>query len=149
MKAQEETATIRRAAPADAARLAALSEQLGYPASQEEIEARLAIILADPGHALLVAESPENGVAGWVHGFIRPLLVEGRHVEVGGLVVEESARGRGVGETLMEAIEDWARGRGCKYVYLRSNVIRQDAHRFYERIGYEILKTSLTMRKEI
>jgi GNAT superfamily N-acetyltransferase len=149
MKAQEETATIRRAAPADAARLTALSAQLGYPVAQEEVEARLATILADNDHALLVAENSANVVVGWAHGFIRPLLVEGRHVEVGGLVVDETVRGRGVGEKLMEAIEDWARERGCQYIYLRSNAIRQDAHRFYERVGYEKVKTSVVMRKGI
>jgi GNAT superfamily N-acetyltransferase len=69
--------------------------------------------------------------------------------EIGGLVVGESHRGQGVGQLLMQQAEEWARARGCRAVYLRTNVIRTDAHRFYERLGYTRIKTQHAFRKNL
>jgi GNAT superfamily N-acetyltransferase len=67
--------------------------------------------------------------------------------EIGGLVVDESYRRRGVGRLLMEQAERWAREKGCGAICLRSNVVRKDAHAFYERIGYSNVKTSRVFHK--
>jgi GNAT superfamily N-acetyltransferase len=42
----------------------------------------------------------------------------------------------------MVAAEDWARGKGYNVVRLRSNVMRADAHGFYDALGYPSTKTS-------
>jgi GNAT superfamily N-acetyltransferase len=49
----------------------------------------------------------------------------------------------------MERAEEWAQEKGCESVYVRSNAVRERAHRFYERIGYTNVKTSLTFRKAL
>jgi GNAT superfamily N-acetyltransferase len=69
--------------------------------------------------------------------------------EVGGLVVDEGYRRRGIGRLLMQQAEQWACEKGCWAVYLRSNVVRKDAHAFYEGIGYSNVKTSLAFRKTL
>jgi GNAT superfamily N-acetyltransferase len=48
---------------------------------------------------------------------------------------------------LMEQAERWAREKGCWAVHLRSNIVRRDAHVFYERIGYSNVKKSRVFRK--
>ena len=53
----------------------------------------------------------------------------------------------GIGKLLMERAEMWAREHGCKIVSLRSNVIRERAHAFYERLGYKHVKTQKSFRK--
>ncbi|MEO8216528.1 MAG: GNAT family N-acetyltransferase [Acidobacteriota bacterium] len=53
------------------------------------------------------------------------------------VVVDRSRRGRGVGESMMQFAMDRCRFRGCYKLVLSSNVRREDAHRFYERIGFE------------
>jgi len=58
------------------------------------------------------------------------------------LVVNEAYRGKGIGEKLLAGIEDWAKERGIQAVFLRSNIVREEAHRFYEKVGYKNTKTS-------
>ena len=53
------------------------------------------------------------------------------------VVVDEAARGAGHGERLLRYMIDEARAAGCYKVVLTSRKSRQDAHRFYERIGFE------------
>ena len=51
--------------------------------------------------------------------------------------VREDQRGRGVGAMLLDAAEAIARSRGCYRMQLTSRHVREDAHRFYRRQGYE------------
>ncbi len=100
----------------------------------------------DAGHAVYVAEL-SGQVVGWVHVYVSRLVVTDLQAEIGGLVVDVGYRRYGAGRLLMQGAEQWAREKGCEVVYLRSNVARQDAHAFYEKIGYSNFKTSLAFRK--
>ena len=51
--------------------------------------------------------------------------------------VTSSLRGRGLGAELIGWIVDDARRRGCARVELSSNARREDARRFYERLGFQ------------
>jgi len=53
------------------------------------------------------------------------------------LVVDESARGEGIGRALVTAAEAYFAERGCALVEVTSNKRRTDAHAFYERLGYQ------------
>jgi len=98
---------------------------------------------------VLVAESPERKVLGWLHISVSPLLEVELRAEVDGLVVDDDERSRGTGALLLHAAEQWARSRGCKYMSVRSNVIRERAHQFYLRHGYEHYKTQKAFRKSL
>lgn len=127
---------IREATASDAAALAALSTQLGYPTNPEEAAQRLAA-LGDG--AVLVAE--EGGaVLGWIHVCGIRFFQSPPFAEIGGLVVDEAARGRGVGRLLVQAAVRWAAEQGYAKLRVRSNVVREDAHRFYEREGFRRVK---------
>jgi len=140
---------IRRAKSSDAEQIAALSGQLGYPATAAQIRKRMQGIKPDSQHAVFVAESAEDGVIGWVHVSRQPLLEVEIRAEVNGLVVAEGQRSLGAGARLLAAAEDWARKHGCKGMSVRSNVIRERAHQFYERNGYEHYKTQKSFRKPL
>ena len=140
---------IRRAKSSDAARLAELSGQLGYPATPKEIAHRLLTIKSASQHAVLVAESSERKVIGWLHVNISPLIEVELRAEVNGLVVANDERSHGTGALLLHAAEQWARRRGCKSMSVRSNIIRERAHQFYLRHGYEHYKTQKAFRKPI
>lgn len=137
---------IRIATPADAEGIAQLSGQLGYPSTAEETIQRLRAVSRYSEHAVFVAEA--NGrLAGWLHVFARPSLTTEPSAEVAGLVVDEHCRSHGMGQALIGEAERWAVEQGYRMVTLRSNVKRLRAHAFYERLGYEAIKTSKSFRK--
>lgn len=140
---------MRTARIEDADRVAALSLQLGYPATPVEVRERLALILGDDRHALYVAKEIDGEVVGFVHVYVTPLVEVEAQAEIGGLVVHETHRGRSVGRLLMEEAERWAREKGCKTVVVRSNVVREGAHAFYRALGYAPVKRQLVFRKAL
>jgi GNAT superfamily N-acetyltransferase len=137
----EALVTVRLASLRDAAVLAGLATQLGYPSSRRDVEARLSRVLDDPKHRVLVAEA-RGRILGWAHAYLCCVIQSDPYVELGGLVVDESYRGGGVGGKLVSRVEEWAHENGCRTVSVRSNVIRQDAHRFYMYQGYAQVKRS-------
>ncbi len=140
---------VRIATREDVAGIRSLAEELGYPYSEEIMKGRLENLLSEAEHILLVAERGDGEVVGWVHGFVRKLLIADVQIEIGGLVVQEDFRGMGIGKKLLEEVEDWARKKGIGVISLRSNIIREEAHRFYEEVGYEVMKTSKIFRKRL
>ncbi|MFZ0820948.1 MAG: GNAT family N-acetyltransferase [Candidatus Acidiferrales bacterium] len=133
----------------DAAALAQLSTQLGYPATPEQVVPRLERILRDPTAVIFVAERASGGVAGFIHLIHQHLIEFDPCAEVAALVVEEDCRGQGVGRALMARAEEWALERGCRFVHLRSKMSRAAAHAFYEGLGYEHFKTQKAFRKNL
>jgi GNAT superfamily N-acetyltransferase len=146
-KGKPRKVNIRAAQMEDTGRLAELSGQLGYPCSAGDMRRRLRHLLADPEHAVWVAEYESGIIAGWIHVFVKRLLESDPEIEIGGLVIDENFRGQGAGKVLVERAEGWAKARGLKSVYVRSNVVRQDAHAFYQKLGYKIIKTQSAFRK--
>jgi len=144
-----EDVSIRAATRLDAARLAALSEVLGYPVSADDLGERLGRLLGRDGQLVLVAEVIPGQVVGWVHGAEQELLESGRRCEILGLVVDGTCRGRGVGRRLVQAAEAWASARGLDQMAVRSNVARAESHPFYERLGYVRTKTQHAYRKRL
>ncbi len=146
---KNEELKIRRARASDAPQLAALTGQLGYPATAAQIRKRLQGIKPASQNAVFVADSKNGGVIGWLHVSRDVLLESEIRAEVNGLVVAEGQRSLGAGARLLAAAEDWARKHGCKNISVRSNVIRERAHKFYERNGYEHYKTQKSFRKPL
>lgn len=144
-----EPPAIRPATPADAPRLAVLSEALGYPVTPEVLGQRLARLLPNPDHTILVAQLSSGAIIGWLHGATLDLLEAGTRCEILGLVVDSGHRRLGVGRRLVQAVEAWARGRGLQEIGVRSNVVRVEAHPFYEGLGFTRAKTQHAYRKPI
>ena len=140
---------IRKGHARDARRLVELCGQLGYPTNVKEMKARLRDVLKDRDGVCLVVEQRDEGVIGWIHVSVTPLLEVERRAEVNGLVVDERVRSRGAGRLLLAAAEKWAKGKRCKGMSVRSNVLRARAHGFYLWNGYEHYKTQKAFRKPI
>lgn len=141
--------TIRNARTYDAQAIADLGGQLGYASTRQQIATRLAGIESEPASRVIVAEDKNGRVVGWLHVAARTQLTEDACAEVLGLVVDEPARGAGIGDALLRAAEDWARSAGCVRVRVRSRDTRERAHRFYERAGYARNKVQLVLLKPL
>jgi GNAT superfamily N-acetyltransferase len=139
---------VRRAAAADAARIAELSGDLGYPVEERLMSERLAHLSARGDTVVFVAVDGDR-VAGWIHGAEHELLEVGRLCEILGLVVDASARRGGAGRALMAAVEEWAASRGVPQMSVRSSIVRVESHPFYERLGYRRVKTQHSYRKNL
>lgn len=139
---------IRRAKKNDVPRLATLAGELGYPTTSPEMKSRLAEVSRAAEHAVFVAEA-SGQVIGWVHVSVSHLLDVPRRAEIHGLIVSEQTRSRGAGALLMDAAETWSRRKKCVNMSVRSNIIRERAHKFYERQGYEHYKTQKAFRKPL
>jgi GNAT superfamily N-acetyltransferase len=140
---------IRSAVPADAAAVARLSGQLGYPVAPQALAARLQGLLASKEQAVYVAADGEAVVVGWIHGAEQVLVESGPRCEILGLVVDEAARRGGIGRQLVEAVERWALARGLPEVSVRSAVSRAESHPFYEQLGYNRVKSQHVYRKRL
>jgi len=141
---------IRRARLADAPSIAELSGQLGYPTPEKEMADRLAHLIRHPRFgAVLIAESYDGKIIGWLHVSVTPLLEVPLRAEVNGLIVAEGQRSSGAGAKLLKAAEAWAKSKGCGSMSVRSNVVRDRAHSFYLRNGYEHYKTQKAFRKAL
>lgn len=139
--------TIRLARSEDSARIAELATQLGYPSNAEEITRRLEQIQLSNESSVFVAEFAQGEIAGWIGMFVFRSIADEPRIEVSGLVVDEKRRSQGIGEKLLERAEQWAREKGCLAIGLRCNAIRERAHVFYLRHGYEDKKTQKSFRK--
>jgi len=138
--------SIRPMVREDAPAVARLATQLGYPSSVDQIERRWGALRSSDSEAL-VAVGPDGDVLGWIHVFETRLLESDPVAEIGGLVVDERARGRGIGAMLVVGAEAWAAGREFSAVTVRSNVIRKEAHAFYQKLGYDAQKSQVKFRK--
>ena len=129
--------TIRPVGVADAARVAVLLGQLGYPADAGRVRARLDDWLTDERSVLLAAEV-DGVVLGVAALHVIPLL---EHDEDRGrlvaLVVDDTHRGLGVGRRLVAEVEHEARRLGCRELEVTSARVRDAAHGFYRSLGYE------------
>jgi GNAT superfamily N-acetyltransferase len=147
MSEAQRSVKIRRAKADDAPRIAVLSGQLGYPTTPRQMSVRVKAALRSKEGACFVAESKEIGVIGWIHVSVTPMLEVEKRAEINGLVVDEKVRSSGAGAMLLQAAEEWARKKGCVGMSVRSNVLRERAHGFYLREGYEHYKTQKAFRK--
>jgi len=101
----------------------------------------LEAIVADPDSALLLARLDGRIVGSLTLATYR--IPTGIKAWIEDVVVDESARGHGVGESLSRAAIEEARRRGAKDVNLTSRPSREAANRLYERIGFEARQTNV------
>ena len=109
---------VTEATPEVHAALARLLPQLNPTLAVPTME-RLQAIVADPAVTLLVARDEHE------------------------VVVDESARGKGVGAALVRASVDLAREKGVEVVELQSAVHRAEANRLYPRMGFKLRETNV------
>src|ERR1041385_2303695 len=119
---------IRAARVDDAAEIARLNTELGYPSTAEKVATRLSALLARPDHFVAVAAASEAHLLGWIAAEHRFLLHYDARAELIGLVVGSDAKRRGIGRTLVRTAEDWAAARGLTEIFVRSSVARSEAH---------------------
>jgi GNAT superfamily N-acetyltransferase len=139
---------IRKASAQDAPQLAELLKEIGWfesfkrepiDAATQQVQLHVEQCLADHSHSLFVAPAPDGAIVGYgsVH-WLPYLFLQGPEGYISELFVRECARGQGIGNELLRAIEREARARGCTRLSLinlrnRESYMRQ----FYLKAGWE------------
>ncbi|MGY3923497.1 GNAT family N-acetyltransferase [Aeromonas jandaei] len=126
---------IRAPLPSDATAMAHLFTQLGYAAEADELLPRL--LGLDVATRVLLAEQAERVVGVLVWHWLQPLHVAPAWGLISALVVDDGARGGGIGAALLCEAERQARGAGCSQLELSSSIKREAAHRFYLAQAYQ------------
>ena len=139
---------IRRANVGDCAAIAELTRELGYEVTPEESAARLEVLGVRDDAIVLVALVGDRP-AGWIHGAHVLSMETPEFAEIRGLVVSEAVRGAGVGAKLVAAVEQWSRERGLRRIRVRSNIRREATRKFYERLGFAVVKTQNVFDKSL
>ena len=131
------TFKIRDAKLSDAPALAALMCELGYQTTTAEMRQRLKSILSDAHYRTFVA-AIEGRVCGMIGTFALPSY---EHNDLSGrilaLVTSSASRRGGIGRALIAAAERDFAQKGIKRIAVNTRLSRQDAHKFYEALGYE------------
>ncbi len=140
---------IRNARMEDAPQLSNLSTELGYLVSIRDLLSRLPLLLNSDEHTILIAEDDEGQMLGWVHAAL-VLRVESRpFAEIGGIVVHSGHRNEGIGGQLIQRTEEWAAKRGMETLRLRSQIARDEAHRFFKNQGFCLMKEQLVFERAL
>lgn len=134
---------IRDARQDDASELARLCTLLAYPVDSAAMAGRLAILLASPAHAVMVAASADDdsGLMGMVVAEWRLMIEFGGRAEITALIVDPRARRLGLARRLVDTACDWIRDQGGTDVFVRSNILRPESHAFYPAAGFTLAKT--------
>jgi ribosomal protein S18 acetylase RimI-like enzyme len=104
-------------------------------------ETALAEVVASPVTRLLLARTDSDVIGSLTLVVFR--IPTGVRAWIEDVVVDESARGHGVGEALTAEALSRAREAGARTVELTSRPSRQAAHRLYRRLGFEIRDTNV------
>ena len=103
---------------------------------------RLRRVIDDPATTLLVVRAQDSSITGAaaVLVFATPAYVKARIEDV---VVDDGARGQGVGEALVRRCIEVARERGAEVVELQSARWREVANRLYPKLGFQLRESNL------
>jgi GNAT superfamily N-acetyltransferase len=144
---------VRRARPSDVGAIVELiaADQIGATRDGGALapyEAAFAQIDADPAQLLVVVTDDDQAVVGTLQlTFIPGLARRGAmRAQIEAVRVREDLRGRGLGGALIAWAIEQARERGAKLVQLTSDRRREEAHRFYGRLGFEPSHTGFKLK---
>jgi aminoglycoside 6'-N-acetyltransferase I len=147
------TIRIEKAGPECAEAWVAMREALwptpGGDAHGEEV----ALLVKTDRAAGFVAFDTANSPIGFAEVTLRDDYVNGCETTpvafLEGLYVIESARRRGVGRGLIDAVEAWARSRGCAELASDAAIGNQPSHALHEAVGFAETERVVFFRKEI
>ncbi|OMH38270.1 GNAT family N-acetyltransferase [Motiliproteus sp. MSK22-1] len=140
---------VRLACSNDQAEIASLTEELGYAVSRHSLTKNLSAILQSGDHLLLVAESDDKSIVGWIHVFKAVRVESETFAEIGGFVVHGPMRGQGIGLGLLNEAESWVRSQGIQKLRVRTRSQRARARSFYQRSGFFCTKEQVVFDKSI
>ena len=124
---------------ADAPEVAEICKSaLGYDINVESVKRQIAKLTNDKKQHIIIGYEDEN--TSKIIGFVHAQMYESFYSDLGlnilGLAVNLDFQGRGIGKKLMKSLEQYAVENSISFIRLNSALKREEAHKFYEHIGY-------------
>jgi ribosomal protein S18 acetylase RimI-like enzyme len=127
---------LRPAKPTDAQDLAQLVTDLGYPVNAADLWARIEKMPSST-YRTIVALVDEK-VAGFIGLLTLPVYEHDHPIGwILALCVDPQHRRLGVGTALIQEAEKYYRTQGVSDMRLHSGIQRNEAHEFYEKLGFD------------
>lgn len=128
--------TLRTACEQDYKAIYCLNKNgLGYDFDVDATRKRLKYILENTDNKIFIAEL-DGCIVGYAHAADYECIYTNSLKNILAIVVDENKRGHGIGRTLLNAVENWAKETGSSGVRLVSGYNRENAHLFYLSCGY-------------
>ena len=114
------------------------NDESSSPEQRGHYEAAFDAIDRESSHTLVAVEDASGSIVATMQLTLIPGLARGgaTRLQIEAVRVGESARGDGLGTAMLRWAIDDAKARGAALVQLTSDLRREDAHRFYERLGF-------------
>ena len=124
--------------------------ELGHTATSALIKQRIEELSRDDHYYIMVFEDDDTRqVLGFIQAEKYTLLYGENGWNIIALAVERKAQGNGIGKLLLLSLENFATELGYTFIRLNSNIVRTDAHGFYEHLGYHCDKSQKRFIKHI
>jgi len=140
-------ALIRRAVSNDIERIVNLMNQGAPEGGKNQSPTNLILndyyaafqkIEKDPNQYLMVAEINKEVIGTFQMSFLSYLSGAGQEdCQIENVFIAPEWRAKGVGTQMMNWAINHAKNSNCRRIQLTSNKKRKDAHRFYERLGFQ------------
>lgn len=114
--------------------------------SEEALKGSWSVLLQDENFYGIVLEE-EGETLGYASVSFYRSIVKGKTAVVEDVIVDEKARGKGLGRKLIQGLVREAQKRGCSIVVLTSNPKREVARRLYESEGFQLKDTGFFVKK--
>lgn len=111
---------------------------LGYDINVESVKRQIEKLTNDENQHIIIGYEDENTrkIIGFVHAQMYESFYSNLGLNILGLAVNPDFQGRGIGRKLMNKLEDYAVDNNISFIRLNSAMKREEAHKFYEHIGY-------------
>lgn len=124
---------------ADAPEVAGICKAaLGYDVDVESVKRQIEKLTNDKNQHIIIGYEDEKTRK--IIGFVHAQMYESFYSDIGlnilGLAVNPDFQGRGIGRKLMNKLEQYAVENRISFIRLNSAMKREEAHKFYEHIGY-------------
>ena len=126
-----------------------LSNQLGYNNTIEDISKKFALIKNTDNHDTFIAENDAGEVVAFMHIFAFLSLHDEIHTKIKGLVVDETERGQGIGNALIDNAIEWSKKRGYSKISLETQTFRSATHEFYKKLGFQPSKEFFMFERKL
>lgn len=101
----------------------------------------LAVLVRESSSTLMVARSEHGEIIGALTLTVYRVPTGIRSI-IEDVIVDNSARGQGIGEALIKRAIEVARGKGASNISLTCNPMREAANRLYHRMGFKKRETN-------